>query len=127
MNGSGRTNREEKKQLKGSVEMEETRHITLNSWSKEIIWYQNTKCKRDVAKWKEWDKVKEKWWKIAIFRNNLQGKQGGRKDLTEHPFVRKKRQKKKKGGKKLQRAHASLNWLEKKSEIKSKYKIKWDS
>lgn len=85
--------------------MEETHHVTLNSWSKEIISYQNTKRKSDVAKWKEWDKVKEKLWKIALFRNNLQGKQGGRKDLTEHPFVRKKGKRKKRGEKTSKSTH----------------------
>lgn len=93
VNGSGRTNREEKEQLQGSVEMEEAHHITLNYQSKEIVGYQDAKCQRDVAKQKQWNKDKDD---EKLFKNNLHGKQGGRKDVTKVLIVRKTGKRKKK-------------------------------
>lgn len=55
-----RNNREVKEQLKRSVEMEEAHRITPNYQSKGIVGYPDAKCKRDVAKQKEWDKDKER-------------------------------------------------------------------
>lgn len=49
--------------------------------------------------------------KFAIKKEHLQGKQGGRKILTEDPIVRKNPAKEKEWKKKLQRAHTSFNWL----------------
>lgn len=62
--------------------------------------------------------------KNCNLQKQLTRKTRRKKGFNRTPFCQKKKAKEKKGGKKLQRAHASLNWLEKKSEIKSKYKIK---